>query len=102
MIGRKEELAVLQSLERSGRSAFVAVYGRHRIGKTYLIRHVFEGKFTFHITGIANVGLQAQLANFYAALVRHFPWTEDRPMPGNWFQAFQYLICTTPTSNARF
>lgn len=92
MIGRKEELAILQSLERSGRSAFVAVYGRRRIGKTYLIRHVFEGKFTFYITGIAHVGLQAQLANFYAALVRYFPWAEDKPMPENWFQAFQYLI----------
>ncbi len=92
MIGRKEELAVLRSLENTDKPAFVAVYGRRRIGKTYLIRHVFEGKFTFHLTGIANVGLPAQLANFYGGLVRHFPWLEDKSAPGNWFQAFQYLI----------
>lgn len=92
MIGRKEELAVLRSLDEAGKPAFVAVYGRRRIGKTYLIRHVFEGRFSFHVTGIANVGLQPQLANFYAGLVRYFPWLEDKPMPGDWFQAFQYLI----------
>jgi len=92
MVGRKEELAVLHALDQAGKSAFLAVYGRRRIGKTFLIRHVFEGKFTFQVTGIANVGLQPQLANFYAGLVRHFPWLEDKPMPADWFQAFQYLI----------
>ncbi|MDO8367066.1 MAG: ATPase [Saprospiraceae bacterium] len=79
-------------MDQADKSAFVAVYGRRRVGKTYLVRHVFEEKFTFHLTGIANVGLQPQLANFYAALVRYFPWLEDKPMPVDWFQAFQYLI----------
>jgi len=92
MIGRKEERSMLESLAQADKSAFVAVYGRRRIGKTYLIRHVFEGQFTFQVTGIANVGLHAQLANFYAGMVRHFDWLEDKPMPDNWFGAFQYLI----------
>lgn len=92
MVGRKEELGILQSLEQADESAFVAVYGRRRVGKTYLIRHVFDGKFTFHLTGIANIGLKPQLANFYAALIRSFPWLEDKPMPDNWFQIFQLFI----------
>ncbi len=92
MIGRNEELAILKSLENTEKPAFVAVYGRRRIGKTYLIRHVFEGRFTFYTTGIANVGLKIQLTNFYSALVRFFPWLENKPLPSNWFQAFGYLI----------
>ena len=92
MVGRKEELATLKSLEQADESVFVAVYGRRRVGKTYLIRHVFDGQFTFYITGIANIGLQAQLANFYAGLVRAFPWVEDKKMPNNWFSMFQLLI----------
>ena len=60
MVGRKEELDILKSLEQTDESAFVAVYGRRRVGKTYLIRHVFDEKFTFHLTGIANIGLKPQ------------------------------------------
>lgn len=100
MVGRKEELEILQSLERADESSFVAVYGRRRVGKTYLIRHVFEDKFTFHLTGIANIGLKPQLANFYAALIRHFPWLEDKPMPNDWFQIFQLLISGLESSEA--
>ena len=100
MVGRKEELAILESLEQADESVFVAVYGRRRVGKTYLIRHVFDDKFTFYLTGIGNVGLNAQLANFYAALVRYFPWLEDKPMPDNWFQIFQLLIAAVESSDA--
>jgi hypothetical protein len=92
MVGRKEELSILKSLKQEDESSFVAVYGRRRVGKTYLIRHVFEDKFTLYITGIANIGLQAQLTNFYAGLVRTFPWLEDKKMPDNWFFMFQLLI----------
>ena len=99
MIGRKEELSILQSLEKADESSFVAVYGRRRVGKTYLIRHVFEDKFTFYITGIANIGLQAQLTNFYAGLVRTFPWVEDKKMPENWFFMFQLLITALENSD---
>jgi uncharacterized protein len=92
IIGRKEEIALLQSLQQSDRSAFVAVYGRRRVGKTYLIRSFFEEKFTFHLTGIANVETEQQLANFHSALVRIFPEFEDNPLAKDWFQAFQQLI----------
>ena len=99
MVGRKEELETLKSLEQDDESSFVAVYGRRRVGKTYLIRHVFEGKFTFYITGIANISLEAQLTNFYAGLVRYFPWVEDKKMPDNWFFMFQLLITALEESD---
>ncbi len=92
IIGRKEEVALLQSLKQVDRSAFVAVYGRRRVGKTYLIRSFYEGQFTFQLTGIANVSTANQLTNFHSAFVRDFPQLEDNPLPTDWFQAFQQLI----------
>lgn len=92
IIGRKEEISILQSLQKSDRSAFVAVYGRRRVGKTYLIRSFFEEKFTFQLTGIANVETEQQLTNFHSSLVRIFPEFEDNSLSKDWFQAFQQLI----------
>ncbi len=92
IIGRNEELATLQAIQAQDRSAFVAVYGRRRVGKTFLIRSFYEGKFTFYLTGIANVETTNQLTNFHAALVRYFPEFEDNRPAADWFQAFQQLI----------
>ncbi|MEM9846972.1 MAG: ATP-binding protein [Bacteroidota bacterium] len=100
MIGRKREVGVLASLKEANKSVFVAVYGRRRVGKTYMIRHVFEQKFTFYMTGIANIGLSAQLTNFHSSLIRHFPWMEDKAVPSNWFQAFQYLMSALETDES--
>ena len=52
--GRKEEITLLQSLLQKEEAEFVAVYGRRRVGKTFLIRQVFEERFAFHLTGAAN------------------------------------------------
>lgn len=52
IIGRKEEIAKLRKAYDSEYSEFVAVYGRRRIGKTFLIREMFDGKFTFQYSGI--------------------------------------------------
>lgn len=101
MIGRKEELKVLKGLESNQKPAFVAVYGRRRIGKTFLIRHVFGDRFSFYVTGIANVDQKVQLANFYSGLVRYFPRLEDNPIPTDWFRAFQYLISGLEQSEAQ-
>lgn len=95
--GRKEETALLKSLESLDRSVFVAVYGRRRVGKTFLIRAVFEGRFAFQLTGIANVETANQLVNFHAALVRQFPQFEDKPVAKDWFHAFQQLITALET-----
>ncbi len=54
-IGREKELKRLIELKNSYKSEFVAVYGRRRVGKTMLIRQVFEKDFVFQATAIANV-----------------------------------------------
>ena len=100
MIGRQEEIAVLQTLEQIDKSAFVAVYGRRRVGKTYLIRTVFENKITFQLTGLARTKIDKQLANFHAALVRNFPQYEEKPIAKDWFQAFLQLELALETSTA--
>ena len=53
MIGREDEIKYLKSLKREEEPQFVAVYGRRRIGKTYLVREVFEYDFTFQHTGLS-------------------------------------------------
>jgi uncharacterized protein len=98
MIGRQEEITLLQTLEQADKSAFVAVYGRRRVGKTYLIRTVFENKMVFQLTGLARTKIDKQLANFHAALVKNFPQYEEKPMARDWFQAFLQLENALETS----
>ena len=90
-IGREKESSRLEKTARSGRSEFVAVYGRRRVGKTMLIRRVFNNQFTFQLTAIANASKGQQLLNFYTALQKHQPM-DRRDLPENWFSAFQQLI----------
>ena len=52
MIGREEEIKYLRSLKSEEESQFIAIYGRRRIGKTYLIRESFGYEFTFQHTGV--------------------------------------------------
>ena len=54
LVGRKKEIDTLEKAYKSDESEFVAVYGRRRIGKTYLVREIFGNKFTFQYTGIHN------------------------------------------------
>jgi AAA+ ATPase superfamily predicted ATPase len=100
MIGRQEEIALLQTLEQADKSSFVAVYGRRRVGKTYLIRTVFEKRMVFQLTGLARMKIDKQLANFHAALVKNFPQYEEKPIAQDWFQAFLQLEIALETSNA--
>lgn len=56
MIGREKEQRRLLELADSGEAEFVAVYGRRRVGKTYLVRETFDGDFAFCHSGMARVG----------------------------------------------
>ena len=68
IIGRKNEIRQLTDYYNSGRAEFVAIYGRRRIGKTYLVRNVFRGRFCFEMSGSIGAGSEAQLSNFVHAL----------------------------------
>ncbi len=68
MIGRREEQEELLEAYHSGKPEFIALYGRRRVGKTFLVRSLFEKEFAFHVTGMANSGTRTQLDNFREAL----------------------------------
>ena len=91
LVGRKKEFHYLKSLSASNRSEFIAVYGRRRVGKTFLIRSAFDQKFTFQVTALGNATLSQQLANFHVALKKVYPAIENDPA-SDWFTAFQQLI----------
>ena len=51
IIGRKTEMRQLTEYYHSGKAEFVAVYGRRRIGKTYLVHNLFKDEFAFEMSG---------------------------------------------------
>jgi len=89
LIGRKKEREQLLSLLESDKSEFVAVYGRRRVGKTYLIREVFEYKFAFHHTGKQSDSKNEQLETFADSLTS--AGLQDFEKPKNWSEAFSLL-----------
>ncbi|MDZ4666499.1 MAG: ATP-binding protein [bacterium] len=92
IIGRHKELTQFTALMKSKQSEFVAVYGRRRVGKTFLIRETFSNTFSFQLTGLANANLAQQLVNFSAAINNYYPTNKIWPIPKTWFEAFQQLI----------
>ena len=66
--GRKDEIKVLQGLLTQQESSFLALYGRRRIGKTYLVRQVYENQIVFECSGLHQRDLSQQLENFWLIL----------------------------------
>ncbi len=91
LIGRKKEIETLKSLLNSNKSEFIAIYGRRRVGKTFLIRSAFNQQFTFQVTALANATLSQQLTNFHVALQKVYPAIEHSAST-DWFSSFQNLI----------
>jgi AAA+ ATPase superfamily predicted ATPase len=89
-VGRKKELDILNKVKESIKSEFVAVYGRRRVGKTFLIREAFKQDFAFYLTGVANINMHQQLHNFYSAIRKYYPAGQFTPTE-NWFAAFEQL-----------
>jgi AAA+ ATPase superfamily predicted ATPase len=89
IIGRIYEQDELRRFVISESSEFVAVYGRRRVGKTFLVREYFKNQFDFYLTGLSNADTRSQLINFQLAL-KH-AGNEDVPVPANWLYAFDEL-----------
>ena len=92
MIGRIEETQLLTRLFNSEESEFVAVYGRRRVGKTYLIRETFESRFSFIHTGLPCVSTRKQLSHFFKSL-KDCGYA-GKKLPKDWFEAFEMLKAT--------
>lgn len=89
IIGRTEELEILQESLYSEESEFIAIYGRRRVGKTFLVNRAFNGGFTFQYTGLEHKSNSQQLEAFYKALLdQGMPKSST---PKDWIDAFYQL-----------
>ena len=89
MVGRKKEQKMLEDAFRRDEAQLVAVYGRRRVGKTFLIRETFRGKFYFQHAGLAKGTMAEQLMAFRDSLVRS--GAKDVPLLHGWREAFNAL-----------
>ena len=89
IIGRIREKDILSSCLSSKRPEFVVVYGRRRVGKTFLIKEFFNGQFSFYATGISDEKTQGQLKAFHASLTLY--GCDKEKAPEDWFEAFMRL-----------
>lgn len=89
LIGRKKEQTILSNLLEKEEAQFCAVYGRRRVGKTYLIRETFNYQFAFQHTGFAKAPLSKQLAGFRDSLQRAS--SKRFRIPRSWMEAFGML-----------
>lgn len=89
MIGREKERKILLDAVQSDESQFIAVYGRRRVGKTYLIRETFEYNFSFQHTGLQNGDKSEQLKAFERSLKS--AGMKNVPALSDWFDAFYIL-----------
>src|SRR3954470_16779598 len=92
LVGRIQERRVLDAAMESPEAELIAVYGRRRVGKTFLIRRPFADELCFELIGMYGGGFKAQLQHFVEAL-RKATGTSVRsePQPGSWFEAFGML-----------
>ena len=89
LIGREYEIKRLQSLSTSPRAEFVALYGRRRVGKTFLVNEVFRNRFAFRLTGVIEGTLRDQFTAFADAMEE---CNYDMPVrPKTWMEAFIML-----------
>jgi len=91
LIGRKEEQLILKEALNSPEAEMVAVIGRWRVGKTYLVTSVYENQIAFSVTGIQNGALEDQLGRFSKSMKKYSGAKIDLPIPKNWFEAFDLL-----------
>lgn len=89
MIGRIKEQKELINAFNSSESEFVAVYGRRRVGKTYLIRNTFDSHFVFQHSGLKKKSTAIQIDRFRESLVEY--GYKDCPALKNWYKAFDAL-----------
>ncbi len=92
IIGRQSEINLLSEVLNSPDLELIALYGRRRVGKTYLIRNVYENQIVFELTGLNKANLAQQLENFNDTLIEKFQLPVETARPRSWIQAFRTLI----------
>ena len=89
LVGREKELHLLHDIQNDDSSHFVAVYGRRRVGKTFLIREAFGYRFAFQHAGLSEGGMKEQIYAFTSSLKD--AGYDVKKQPQNWLEAFEAL-----------
>ena len=89
IIGREKEQALIQEYYDSPKAELVAIYGRRRVGKTFLIKSFFNQQFDFYFIGAFETQKSIQLRLFQSELERYSG--VKRKKPQDWFEAFEQL-----------
>lgn len=90
IVGRDRETAALDLLLKAPEADFLIIYGRRRVGKTFLIREHFKKHLAFELTGLIDTSLTDQLARFHKILVAKMR-RKSLPVPKSWMEAFDQL-----------
>ncbi len=91
MVGREYEIERLTESLKSNNSELIAVYGRRRVGKTYLIRNVYEKFIKFEVTGLYGGKKENQLDIFFEELKKVSRKLKEKDKPSDWKEAFELL-----------
>lgn len=91
LIGRKEEQEQLREVLQSKEASFVAIYGRRRVGKTFLVREFFKQETLIEYAGIHNATYRQQLEGFAEMMTRLSRENLPVAVPGSWIEAFRLL-----------
>lgn len=89
IVGRESEIKLLDEYVNSSKAEFVAIYGRRRVGKTFLVNQCYGKDFSFAVTGILSGTYEEQMTSFVEAL-KDYGCPVDA-VPENWMQAFIVL-----------
>ena len=89
LVGREKELEILSKAALDNDSHFIAIYGRRRVGKTYLVREAYNYSFTFSHSGLSSGNMKEQLYAFSSSLKD--AGLKIKKNPKNWLEAFDYL-----------
>ena len=89
LVARTEEIRRIRSCMNETTAQLIILYGRRRVGKTYLINELFEGRFDFKITGAYNEKREVQLRNFAEELSDQT--RQELDIPADWTSAFRML-----------
>jgi len=89
-VGREHEISILRHALSGNTPELIAVYGRRRVGKTFLVRHVCSKYMIFEISGLHKARLSDQLDNF-SMVLSETSNKKEFEKPESWLEAFKQL-----------
>ena len=101
LVGRASQIEEMKLALTSNKPEMVALIGRRRVGKTYLVRQVYKEEIVFELTGLQYGNKSEQLQNFMLSLNRYFPNYPIEKLPSSWLEAFHLLTKAITSLNKK-